>query len=205
MWGLNWINLDQNRETWLAGVSTCGAWKSVSWSYLLFICLFSNYIAMKTCLLTWTSICGKLSDTVVADNWPCQNKMDFVYKQAELRNVYKMAYLLKARSRLTKLLLVCFRFLTSRCEIYELNETLDKKWQWFDVPVFWRHNSCSKLHQHTLILSHWHPRITICSVLTLRRTRVWNICLSGAPRYPKQHKCVWRFTRQLVHENTYRV
>ena len=59
---------------------------------------------------------------------------------------------------------VC-RILKYRCEIYELDETLDKKWQWFDVPVFWRHNSCSKLHQHTLT----YPRTTICTVLTFRR------------------------------------
>ncbi|XP_023716700.1 phospholipase A2 [Cryptotermes secundus] len=28
------------------------------------------------------------------------------------------------------------RILMSRCELYELNETLEKQWQWFDVPVY---------------------------------------------------------------------
>jgi len=43
----------------------------------LFICLFSNYTEIKTCLLTTcTSICRSLSDIVAADNWRCQNKLD---------------------------------------------------------------------------------------------------------------------------------
>jgi hypothetical protein len=70
---------------------------------------------------------------------------------------------------------VC-RILKYRCEIYELDETLDKKWQWFDVPVFWRHNGCSKLHQHTLT----YPRTMTCTVLTFRRQECEiSVCLSA--------------------------
>jgi len=53
---------------------------------------------------------------------------------------------------------------------------MDKKWQWFDVPVFWRQNSCSKLHQHTIT----YPRTTLCTVLNFRRQECEiSVCLSA--------------------------
>jgi hypothetical protein len=55
-----------------------------------------------------------------------------------------------------------------------MDKTLDKKWQWFDVPVFWRHNSRPKLHQHKLI----YPRTTIRTVNLSKKKKSWNICLS---------------------------